>query len=118
MIKLPRKAQTVFNKVARHLLTQKERCANSDNCLYRSKNGLKCAAGCLIPDEQYEAIKDKEGKNWRHLVLHRLVSSSHMNLIELLQDTHDDDSPEEWKQSLCRIATKFGLNTKILDKFD
>lgn len=118
MIKLPKKAQTVFNKVARHLLTQKKRCANSENCLYHSKNGLKCAAGCLIPDEQYDDIKDKEGKSWIHLVFHKLVSSSHMNLIESLQYIHDDHPPEEWKDSLCRLATKFGLNTKILDKFD
>jgi len=118
MIKLPKKAQTVFNKVARHLLTQKKRSKNRDNCLYHSKNGLKCAAGCLIPDEQYDAIKDKEGKPWRYLVRHRLVSSSHMNLIELLQHVHDIEKIKHWKYSLRRVATIFGLNTNILDKFD
>jgi len=118
MIKLPRKAQTVFNKVARHLLTQKKRCANSENCLYRSKNGLKCAAGCLIPDEQYDTIKDKEGKSWRRLVFLKLVSSSHSDLISSLQKIHDVAEPSDWKCLLYKTAIEFRLNTKILEKFD
>ena len=45
--------QEIFDKVAKHLLTQNERAVNaSGRCKYRI-NGLKCAAGILISDSDY-----------------------------------------------------------------
>ena len=50
--------QEVFDKVARHLLTQNSRSMNtmpggSDGCAYRGRDGKMCAFGCLIPDDCY-----------------------------------------------------------------
>jgi len=49
--------QEFFDKVARHLLTQNaksiEAFERNAKCLYRGPNGMKCVAGCLIPDELY-----------------------------------------------------------------
>ena len=47
------KKQEVFNKVAAHLLAQGKPALKGEDCVYRSKDGLKCAIGCLIPDENY-----------------------------------------------------------------
>lgn len=44
--------QQVFDQVAGHLLTQKE-VLPSPACFYRGPNGLKCAAGCLIANDEY-----------------------------------------------------------------
>lgn len=56
-------AQQVFTQVATHLLTQKERSFVIDDrgeelCAYRGDNGLKCAAGCLISNDEYNPIMD------------------------------------------------------------
>ncbi len=49
--------QEIFDKVAKHLLTQKARCTDSKTgrrCLYFDpETKMKCAAGCLIPDRDY-----------------------------------------------------------------
>lgn len=48
--------QEIFDTVAVHLLTQNKRATKancSTTCQYRTSEGLKCAVGCLIPDEKY-----------------------------------------------------------------
>ena len=48
--------QKVFDTVLTHLRTQNRRAVNgSGGCVYRSPEGLKCAIGCLIPDELYRS---------------------------------------------------------------
>ena len=47
--------QNVFNKVAAHLLSMKERSVDADGwCMYRGGNNQRCAVGALIPDEIYD----------------------------------------------------------------
>lgn len=53
--------QEVLDQIAVHLLTQKQKCNNGKDqtdpnyqCLYRNEEGLKCAAGCLIADDEYK----------------------------------------------------------------
>jgi hypothetical protein len=60
--------QEVFDQVANHLLTQNKRSVSAtDNtlCVYRSPDGLKCAAGCLIADDEYDPRM--EGSNWKEM---------------------------------------------------
>ena len=57
---IPTDEQEVFDRVARHLLTQRrksmiERSAGPV-CAFRGVDGTKCAIGCLIPD-QYDLDK-------------------------------------------------------------
>lgn len=48
--------QEIFDKVAEHLQKQGHRALNEDGvCVYRGKNGTKCAVGALIPDELYDS---------------------------------------------------------------
>jgi hypothetical protein len=54
--------QQVFDQVANHLMDQGERAATVNSsgrvtCYYRL-NDLKCAAGCLIGDDEYESRID------------------------------------------------------------
>lgn len=47
--------QEVFDKVARHLLTQGQRSIlrETGRCAYRGDEGCMCAVGVLIADEHY-----------------------------------------------------------------
>ena len=96
--------QEIFNQAANHLLTQNEKSkgliihnaipelgiAESSNisCKYRNKEGLKCAIGVFISDEEY---------------------NEKINLLKKLQRTHDAYKVEEWKERLILIAHEFNL---------
>ena len=61
--------QETFDNVALHLLKQGKKAVGSYDgssysetvCKYRSKDGLKCAVGCLIPDEMYDPLMEGHG---------------------------------------------------------
>lgn len=111
-------AQEVFDQVAKHLLTQMkksvakwpvERTAGSkDYCMYRGFDGTKCAAGCLISDDEYKP--EFENHNWLHLSgSNYLVPEEHCHLITKLQDIHDCYEPEDWRVKLNNLAEKSNL---------
>ena len=103
--------QQVFDHVVNHLLTQNEKAVvggeevNND-CRYRLNN-LKCAAGCLIGDEEYRDTF--EGLDWRYLVGIGAVPDAHSDLIVKLQRIHDIGEPEEWLYFLKQLAESEGL---------
>jgi hypothetical protein len=104
-------AQQVFTQVATHLLTQKSRSTvytpdNGETCAYRNGNGLMCAAGCLIADDEYEPGMDNINANWAGLQLHGYVKTQkHSNLISDLQYIHDRvKNTKEWKRELTKLA--------------
>jgi hypothetical protein len=108
-------AQEVFDTVTAHLLTQKECSKNANgNCAYRGLNGLKCAAGCLIPDECYNP--DMEGSNWGTLIGGGFgVPEVHRNLIARLQTIHDNCPVETWYSNLKELANSKGLSFNFKD---
>jgi hypothetical protein len=53
--------QEVFDTVVTHLLAQGVKSESETGCMYRGPHNLKCAVGCLIPDELYDSII--EGSN-------------------------------------------------------
>lgn len=113
----------IFNKVKTHLLTQGERAAEQvgpnkedvASCSYRIGE-LKCAIGCLIPDELY--TPKIEGWNVSNidlpsrqstllkgvLVKSGLNVADHeiRNMLEHLQEIHDSLDPSEWKMALAK----------------
>ena len=99
--------QEVFDQVATHLLTQMKRSAYLDGCLYRSPDGLKCAAGCLIAEDEYDP--EMEGHGWVYLVDRFGFTQSHESLIQQLQDVHDTYQPQDWLEQLKRTAFEFSL---------
>lgn len=111
-------AQNILNQVWEHLIEQNAACKDeiTDKCLYRSPDGLKCAVGCLIADDEYEDWMDNtdedEGSGWLAMAT-RLNQPKHRVLIADLQAVHDSNSyPHdvvEWKQNFKDVAEKHGL---------
>ena len=112
-------SKEVFNHVKNHLLTQGVRSllsyreSKAVGCAYRD-NGkqLKCAAGCLISDQEYDS--SIEGNTWTTLVNSGKVPSEHSMLIDELQRIHDVSSPEDWESELNSLEEK--INSEYYEK--
>lgn len=106
-------AQEVFDQVAKHLLTQIKKSKDDEGqCLYRHGE-LKCAAGCLISDDEYHDEMDQGSDvSWESLIEKDFVSAHHVNLISELQCVHDSYNPDGWFNALKHTADKFGLEFK------
>lgn len=101
-------AQQVFDIVATHLLTQMKRSLSfDDECMYRGSNGLKCAAGALIDDDEYS--ENMEHRSWQQLTRARRVPLAHLKLIQGLQCIHDNSDPKFWYEALVKTAKDLGL---------
>lgn len=128
----------VFQKVKEHLLTQREAAiGNDDECMYRADSGrLKCAVGCLIPDDLYDpdiegvgitqlTIKDDEQgelkfaptSQWQHDdAIHKFAQILNKTGIERssetramlcdLQRLHDSEEPDYWEYCLNSIEAE------------
>lgn len=112
--------QETFDTVARHLLTQGRRATvvgrdGKPECVYRSPDGLKCAAGCLIPDYKY--THDMEGNKVTHSLVAAAIPEHDEDLVCDLQDVHDWWDVVSWPRALASVATKLRLNTAVLDEF-
>ena len=116
--------QEIFDTISKHLLTQKKKALNSKNyCLYRTDNDLKCAIGCLIPDDLYDpeiegfsvadcfcSTKPKGGLEKLQNILAKLNLDDNKILLERIQSIHDDNQPEYWLYGLNRLAKEFKLS--------
>lgn len=101
-------AQEVFDQVKNHLLKQNLRSMSGHRCRYRGPYGTKCAAGCLIGDDEYSV--ELEHKNWKTLSEQNIVPGNHLILIRKLQTIHDSFSVLSWPGKLKKVAEKFKLN--------
>ncbi len=101
--------QEVFDQIAVHLLTQNEKSVDEDDtyCMYHSKSGLKCAAGCLIADDEYKP--EFENNGWNTLS----VPSFHSDLINSMQTLHDDVDVSSWNEALIKLAHQYVLDIDI-----
>lgn len=108
--------QEVFNRVAVHLLSQKKRSEDKFGCLYRSPEGLKCAIGCLIPDEKYSPSMERNLVDRLDL---SLIGLSDIDLwfLESLQSIHDQYDPTHWLNELSYFAQDWGISEEILEQF-
>lgn len=122
-------SQEVFEHVCRHLLTQLKRSRDIDGkCKYHLviKEGnkdivLKCAAGCLISDKEYQRFKQNpEFLDWSDLIEFRIVKEKkHQGLIRELQRIHDDYSlvpTEDWKPILIKTGKWYELDTSFIER--
>lgn len=109
--------QQVFDQVAVHLLTQNSRSTKEHDagfgCAYRGDNGLACAAGCLIDDSEYRDLM--EDRSWFDLAREGWVPETHKDLIQALQQIHDDHFTGSWRDALASYAFEYGLSSDILD---
>lgn len=105
-------AQAIFNKAARHLIQQNCKAfhKNATSCAYRSPTGLKCAVGALISQKNYKM--QMEGESVSTLILNDLLPGHlvpYKQLLEMLQEVHDDYNPWDWKRQLRHVANEFNL---------
>jgi len=109
-------AQEVFNQAAEHLLTQNKQSEGVHNngltCMYISPDGLKCAAGCFIGDDEY--LSEWERRSWGFVSRAGGVTK-HIDLISSLQSIHDSYEPSQWLAQLKELASSKELNTKVLE---
>lgn len=103
-------AQEVFDQVATHMLKQMKRSGPADTggCWYRHGD-LKCAAGCLISDDEYVHDMDEGDSSWSDLVAKGFAPEKHSDIISYLQSIHDEAHPDHWHQELKKFAETYNL---------
>ena len=113
--------QEIFDIVAVHLLTQNKRAVavNGSSCMYRTETGLKCAIGCLIPDEKYSPAF--EGSSISLLGAKALLPEKYKDtpLIYLisLQRLHDGCPVNRWRTELKNFAEQISLSPAVVLNF-
>lgn len=110
--------QDVFDTIAEHLLRQGKRSLGRvrSTCQYHNADGLKCAAGCLVPDDVYDFTW--EGMTWNELVATGEVVDRYADIIQQLQYVHDSEEGEQyWPNKLRIIAEGYKLDTQKLEKW-
>lgn len=115
--------QEVFEQVAKHLLKQNAKsgvlASYEDGetllCKYRAPNGLSCAAGCLIAEDEYHP--NFEGKSWFGLTdptNDYNITDTHDKLINALQDIHDNHAVYNWPTLLTKLAERLKLDYSFI----
>ena len=104
--------QIQFEYVAAHLIRQGVRCSTTtadglEECLYIGQNGLRCAAGCRVPD----GATVKDGRTWSCVATKNTSLARYLNteLGDDLQDVHDLATPADWPRRLAEVADEYGL---------
>lgn len=125
--------QEAFTKMVNHLTKQQGRSFGlAGLCMYRSPDGLMCAVGCLIPDEQYVPQMDGmggadilggTGTEFLAKDYPELVASMGLQVwqLEHMQRVHDCWQPDKDLQPrLAELAETWGLqmphNNPIINK--
>lgn len=110
--------QEIFNKVAKHLLTQNAKSELPPGgpalCTYRTPEGLSCAVGCLISDEVYNLSLEGHAAASQPVLLALRDSGIPINaptekLLEDLQNLHDYTPPHLWPVGLEEVAMDHNL---------
>lgn len=110
------KEYPLFQEVKEHLLRQNKRSTlkekdieedsnygNNIICAYRGDDGSSCAAGCLIPDEEYDASMENCSCNEIRFFTDN-YNSSELELLRTLQYLHDNVAVEKWSRALDMVG--------------
>lgn len=124
--------QEIFDKVVRHLLTQKAQSTDGSNCLYRGEHGMSCAVGCLISDEHY--TPDIESRDVSYCLVVDVLEKSGigvrandacLNMLHSLQSFHDSRKYKLYRKyphaahlALKYIARLYKLDPSVILEFD
>jgi hypothetical protein len=112
-------AQQVFDHVVRHLALQGKRAMKGGACRYRSPEGLSCAAGCCLRDEEYdprmegESLEQTSTATTPGLFPARL--QPHLRLLVALQRVHDsEERVHYWPELLVEVGLRHKLDISIV----
>jgi hypothetical protein len=111
--------QRIFNKVASHLLRQNKKSTipgEPQYCAYRGKDGLRCALGTLITNQNYsQGLDGAYGGGVGYPEVYDSIIKSYpfcegqVQLLHDLQSIHDMQKPSRWRQKLSVLAKKYNL---------
>lgn len=118
-------AQAIYDRIVTHLGKQKRRALDEDGlaCVYRGPNGIMCAVGCELTDEEYKP--SMEGHSVDGIDLPKRLAP-HKGMLADLQNAHDDGATNEdgtFKKGhglttvarrLIAVAETHKLNTQAL----
>jgi hypothetical protein len=97
----------VFEQVRDHLLSQNAKSVDQrGECKYRSPDGLKCAIGCLIPDDVYTPAIESETVTGLSTIEFSISDMDIMHtyyLLRGLQRIHDCFGVDEWEDRLMEF---------------
>jgi hypothetical protein len=102
--------QETFTTIADHLLSQRRRSTRAGACMYRASgradDPVRCAVGCLIPDDRYTPTF--EGSAWSMIghALRRvnLIAPDMGTLLNRAQELHDWTPVQHWPAALYDLA--------------
>ena len=100
--------EQAFKTMARHMLAQGKRSVvvgrdsfgvEHESCRYRGPDGLKCAVGAIILDEEYR--ESLEGLPARHVqALVPSLQGLNESMISTVQQIHDKWPVSDWRKLL------------------
>lgn len=101
--------QQTFDTVVKHLRKQKRKATHGSACRYRTDSGLKCAAGCLIPDDKYYRVAEGRAADSAPNAAILIEEGHDVPLVQSLQSVHDVHSLDQWEAALAGVAKDYGL---------
>lgn len=116
--------QETFDKVVDHLRVQGAPAWNEvEGCAYQSIEGLKCAVGCLIPEDKYDPAFEGKGiyedpvygsgfsRVSKPSAVGRLMEElgHDLSLLDALQVIHDGVRQCQWEGRFKLLAQTHGL---------
>lgn len=118
--------QEIFDKVVVHLATQGKRAMHGDDCQYRTPDGLKCAVGCVLPDDLYNPEMDSPNGSLsgisevakRYPEVKAYFGKDNITFLSKLQMIHDYRRKNSLFESLKNLAEDYDLDTTILDEYE
>lgn len=128
--------QEAFDRVAKHLFAQKQRCLRPIKsilyedpvtvCSYRNAIGQKCAIGALIPDELYKPSYESmriDSLLVKEEAMTELFKGTSVALLIDLQAVHDGFSQtdlkqllDSWRHSLQVVASRYDLSKQDMEQ--
>jgi hypothetical protein len=119
--------QKTFDAVLAHLRKQGKRAIDGESCMYRTEDGLKCAIGCLIPDDKYDPKMDEFNYTVRNVLILQSIpgigdfdsaeNSEEIDfLYELQRQLHDDLWDKNYLSHLEKAAEKFAAYWNLIYK--
>lgn len=100
------KNQEVFDTVVAHLRAQGCKAIVDGACKLRGPNGTKCAAGCLIPDSDYDPDWDNKPLLGFQYVFAKVEDS---DFVDKLVVIHDYKEVYAWENQFQKLAERYGL---------
>ena len=108
--------QEAFETMVRHLRRQGEKSVNAKgSCVYRGPKALRCAVGCLIPDDQYKRSLEGKGAS---CIANKVPALSDIGpgLLSEMQLVHDDLDVSQWEEGFKDVAQVFSLTLPPLEE--